>query len=127
MRLTVGGNFIFYAGYARTPITDITMANIIINSTISIPGERYMCCDIRKIYLGTSLIWYEYIKLPIDILLEKIILEYKLMNLEHNGYVYCEIWKGMYGLPQAGIFANQKLSRRLEPKGYVPYNHTPGL
>ena len=26
-----------------------------------------------------------------------------------DGYVYCEIQKGMYGLPQAGIIAQQLL------------------
>ena len=49
------------------------------------------------------------------------------MILAHNGYVYCEIWKGMYGLPQSGILANQKLVQRLEPKGYALFKHTPGL
>jgi hypothetical protein len=33
----------------------------------------------------------------------------------------------MYGLPQAGILANQLLTKRLEPQGYYQYRHTPGL
>ena len=33
----------------------------------------------------------------------------------------------MYGLPQLGILTNQKIVQRLEPKGYSPYKHTPGL
>ena len=33
----------------------------------------------------------------------------------------------MYGLPQAGILANNKLTERLEPKGYYQCRHTPGL
>ena len=49
------------------------------------------------------------------------------MNLAHNGYIYCEIWKGMYGLPQADILANQQLVQRLEPKGYAPCKHKPVL
>ena len=49
------------------------------------------------------------------------------MILAHNGYVYCEIWKGMYGLPQSGILANQKLVQRLEPKDYALFKHPPGL
>ena len=40
---------------------------------------------------------------------EEIILEYNLMNLAQNGYVYCGTRKGMYGLQQAVILANQKL------------------
>ena len=33
----------------------------------------------------------------------------------------------MYGLPQAGILANQKLVQRLEPKGYSQCKHTLGI
>ena len=58
-----------------------------------------MCYNIKNFYLGTPLIQYEYIKIPIDILLEDIIKGYNFMNISHNGYIYCEIWKGMYGLP----------------------------
>ena len=33
----------------------------------------------------------------------------------------------MYGLPQAGILANNQLTERLEPKDYYQCRHTPGL
>ena len=33
----------------------------------------------------------------------------------------------MYGLPQAGILANNQLTELLEPKGYYQCRHTPGL
>jgi hypothetical protein len=35
-----------------------------------------------------------------------------------NGYVYCDINKGMYGLPQAGILANSDLIIHLKHNGY---------
>jgi hypothetical protein len=41
--------------------------------------------------------------------------------------VYIEIRKGMYGLKQAGLLANQLLQTRLAPFGYYPARHTPGL
>jgi hypothetical protein len=41
--------------------------------------------------------------------------------------VYIEIQKGMYGLKQAGLLANQLLLTRLAPFGYYPARHTPGL
>jgi hypothetical protein len=37
------------------------------------------------------------------------------------------IEKGMYGLPQAGIIANERLTKFLEPQGYTPCSITPGL
>ena len=91
MQLTVRRNLIVYAGYVIIPMEDINTSKIIINSTISTPGERYMCYDIKHFYLGTPFIRYEYIKIHIDILPEDIIMEYNLTNLAHNRYIYCEI------------------------------------
>ena len=86
-----------------------------------------MCCDVKNFYLGTPMSRYEYIKIPISIIPEEIIAEYNLRSIAHNGFVYWEIRKGMYGLPQAGILANKLLQERLEPHGYYPCRHTPGL
>jgi hypothetical protein len=41
--------------------------------------------------------------------------------------VYLEIRKGMYGLPQAGILANQLIVKPLALFGYYPVTYTPGL
>ena len=46
-----------------------------------------MCCDIKNLYLGTTFIWYEYIKIPIDILPAEIIEEYNLGTIAQNGYI----------------------------------------
>ena len=37
------------------------------------------------------------------------------------------IEKGMYGLKQARIIANQELVKHMAPFGYHPVKHTPGL
>jgi hypothetical protein len=47
--------------------------------------------------------------------------------LVHNDYVYVEINKGMYGLPQAGLLANELLARRLAKYGYHQATDIPGL
>ena len=44
-----------------------------------------------------------------------------------NGWVFFEIRKGIYGLPQAGVLAHQKLTSILAPHGYAPTKNTPGL
>jgi hypothetical protein len=44
-----------------------------------------------------------------------------------DGYIYCEIQKGMYGLPQASIIAQQLLEERLQKNGYHQSQATPGL
>ncbi len=66
-------------------------------------------------------------RLPINIIPNKIILQYNLRPVLHNGYVYMEILKGMYGLPQTGILANKVLTKRLAIHGYEPTAHMPGL
>jgi hypothetical protein len=68
-----------------------------------------MTLDIKDFYLNTEMERYEYMGLPIDIIPQEIIDQYQLLPLVHNGYVYIEIRTGMYGLPQAGIIANNKL------------------
>jgi hypothetical protein len=52
---------------------------------------------------------------------------YDLIELAQDGKVYIEIQKGMYGLPQAGILANNLLQRNLAKDGYRPTPHTHGL
>jgi hypothetical protein len=58
---------------------------------------------------------------------EEIIQKYNLNDLAVDGWVYIKIRKGMYGLKQAGLLANQLLQTRLNPFGYYPVRHTPGL
>ena len=54
--------------------------------------------------------------------------EYNLLNIVDNqGYVYVNIFKGMYGLKQAGIIAHKALIHHLAPFGYHPDRHAPGL
>ena len=72
-----------------------------------------MCADIANFYLNDPMDRYDYMKLPLDINPEEIIQQYNLRNFQHKGFVYMEIQKGMYGLPQAGIIANDKLKLHL--------------
>jgi hypothetical protein len=53
--------------------------------------------------------------------------KYDLIELAQDGKVYIEIQKGMYGLPQASILANEFLQRNLAKDGYQPTKHTHGL
>jgi hypothetical protein len=58
---------------------------------------------------------------------EEIVDKYNLGALAVDSWVYIEIIKGMYGLKQAGLLANQLLQTRLAPFGYYPAHQTPGL
>jgi hypothetical protein len=127
VRLTVGGDRIDYPGETATKNTDLTTSKCLWNSTISTPHARYMCADVKKIYLNTLLDRPEYMQLALTIIPQEIIDKYKLMEKEKNGKVYIRIDKGMYRLPQSGRLANDILIKRLAPRGYRPCQHTHGL
>ena len=44
-----------------------------------------------------------------------------------NNYVYIEVWRGMYGLPQAGILAKKLIKTCLAAHRYHELSHTLGL
>ena len=58
---------------------------------------------------------------------EHIIEQYDLRNKAKNGFVYIEIRRPIYGLPQSGRLANDYLREKLRPAGYFEVKHTPGL
>ena len=86
-----------------------------------------MCIYIAKFYLINPMDTYEYMKLPLDIIPEEIIQQYILRNLAQNVFVYMEIQKGMYGLPQARKIASDKLKLHLAKFGYKRAPITPVL
>ena len=65
--------------------------------------------------------------MPIDIFPQTTIDQYKLHQHVHDGFIYLELCKAIYGLPQAGILANQLLQQSLGPLRYNEVAHTLGL
>ena len=62
--------------------------------------------DIKNFYLNTPLSRYEYLRLRLNNFPEDIIAQYKLKDIvTGDDYVYIEVRKCMYGLPQAGLLA----------------------
>jgi hypothetical protein len=57
-------------------------------------------------------------KILLSQLLEEIADKYNLCALDFDGWAYIEIRKGMYGLKQSGLLANQLLPTCLAPFGY---------
>jgi hypothetical protein len=48
-------------------------------------------------------------------------------HLIHDGYIYAEIQKGMYDLPQSSILANKLLVKQVATHNYAPTKRTHGL
>jgi hypothetical protein len=116
-----------YSGDVATFIADVTTFKILINSTLSTEYAAMMMMAIKNYYLGTPLPRYEYMRMLLSCSPEEIVDKYNLKALAVDGWVYIEIRKGMYGLKQAGLLANHLLQTHLEPFGYYPDHHTPGL
>ena len=65
--------------------------------------------------------------MKIELFPEDIIQEYDLRNkVDATGNVHCEVRRGMYGLPQAGIIAQEVLEKGLLKAGYRQSKVTPG-
>jgi len=127
-RLTAGGDRINYPDDVGTPTADMTLVKILFNSIISTEGAKCVMVDLKDFYLNTPMKRYEYMRLKITDIPDEIVEEYNLQEKKtDDGYIYCEIRKGMYGLPQAGIIAQELLQDRLAKVGYYQSKIVPGL
>ena len=126
-RLTVGGDRINYPFAVSTPTADLSTIKILWNSVLSTPGAKFMNLDVANFYLMTPLKRPEFMRLPYNIIPQEIKTAYNLDSLVENGWVYVRIGRGMYGLPQAGLIANELLKKRLTKAGYYDCQYTPGL
>jgi hypothetical protein len=116
--LTAGGDRINYPEDVGTPTADMTLVKILLNSVIYTKDAWCVTLDIKDFYLNTPMKRYKYMHLKLADIPEEIIEEYKLHEIvTDNSYVYCEIRKGMYGFPQAGLIAQDFLEQQLSKVG----------
>ena len=65
--------------------------------------------------------------MKLELFPQEIIKQYGLdSKADKKGYVFCEVNRGMYGLPQAGKLAQDQLSKRLNEVGYYQSKTTLG-
>ena len=88
VRLTVSNNRINYSSNKSTPKAEIQTIKALLNTTISTLNATLSTADIKDFYLNTPLSTFEYIRFPINIIPEEIILQYNLLSLVVDGYVY---------------------------------------
>ncbi len=86
------------------PTADLLAIKLLINSVISTAGVNLMSMDIKDFYLNTPIARYEYMRLKFADMPANVI-EHSHLNkiATPDSHVYCDIQKGMYGLPQAVI------------------------
>ena len=74
-RFVVGGDRINYPGEVSTPTANMLVTKILLNSTISTRGAKFMTMDISNFYLNTPLARPEFIRLNISDIPQEIIEE----------------------------------------------------
>ena len=69
----------------------------------------------------------EYVRIKLLDIPQEFIEEYDPTQAVQNGWIYFEVLRGCYILPQSGRLANDLLRTRLEQAGYYEAATTPGL
>jgi hypothetical protein len=110
-------------------MADMTTTKLLWNSVISTPGAKFMSADIKDFYLGTVLSRVAYMKIHRRYLPHETIQYFDIDNSTwwEGDYIYVKIVKGIYGLPEAGKLAQEKLYSHLSKHGYNVCSNTPGL
>ncbi len=125
--ITAEGNLIIYALSPSICTADLDTAKLHWNSVISTKGAKYMCLDTKMFYLTAKLEYFKYMHMPLELFPIWIQEQCNFKLLAYKGFVYLEMQKAAWGLPQAGILANKCLQRKLTPFGYFKHVSTPGL
>ena len=123
VRLTVGGDKLEYNADAASPAASLLETKLLLNSVISqsAQGCRFMTLDIKDFFLQTDMKDCEYMRINGKYFMSDIRNKYNINKLIANdGYVYCKIKKGMYGLKQAARLAYDDLKKHLSKYGYKP-------
>lgn len=71
VRITTRGNIIDYPFKLTTQTAYIVTTKIIWSSVLSIPGTKYMCIDIKNMYLATTMDRFEYMIIPMKLIPEE--------------------------------------------------------
>ena len=123
VRLTVGGDRLQYPDNTVSPVATLLETKLLLNSTISqsAKGARFMTLDIKDFFLQTIMERPEYMKIHAKCFPKDIRDKYNIKNKIHSdGYVYCMIKRGMYGLKQAARLAYDNLKLHIGKYGYYP-------
>jgi hypothetical protein len=126
-RITIGGNRICFPGDVGTNTASLKLVKLLLNIFLSRKGAQFSSIDLKNFYLDTPMPDPEYVRIKILDVPAEFIEEYNLTGKDRDGWIYFEIHQGCYGLPQAGILANDHLCTRLEAEGYYKAATTPGL
>jgi Reverse transcriptase (RNA-dependent DNA polymerase) len=117
VRGTIGGDRINYPGPTTARTAAMPLVKILLQSVVS-DASKWLTIDIKDYYLNTPLPRPEYLRISSKFLPSAVIQQHNLQQFLHNDTVLFQVNKGMYGLPQAGLLAQQRLITHLASHGY---------
>ena len=123
VRLTVGGDKLTCDFDVASPAASILETKLLINSVISDAhkGARFLTLDIKDFFLCSTLESPEYMRIKAKYFSQDFREKYNLHQKNNkDGFIYCIIQRGMYGLKQAAILAYKQLVKNLKKDGYKP-------
>ena len=117
VRGTIGGDRINYPGDVSARTADMEVVKILLNSVVS-TDAKWLTLDIEDYYLGTPLPRDEWLRIPVKFIPAWVLAKYNLERYVFGGFILFCVTKGMYGLPQAGKLAQDRLCAHLASVGY---------
>jgi len=130
VRGTLGGNQGDpYLGEKAAYVADLTTIKLLLNLVVSTPKAKFMTMDIKDFYLGTMLTRKQYMRLHRNQVPLETIEYFKLHDPTWwvNDHILVEVSKGIYGLPEAGKLAQDRLYNHLRKYEFETCPNTPGL
>ena len=107
----MGGNKIDYPGEVIIKTSELATKIFFFNIVISIANAEFTTSDFKNFCLNTPMDRPEYMRIPVEYIIQEIIDEYNIQSLVNNVFVYVEITKGMYVITEARLFANELLAK----------------
>ena len=104
LRMCMGGDQMESVMDTATRTADLTTCKVHLNGVVSTEGGRFVASDVKDFYLETSIKKPRYGKVRAKYIPQAIINKYGLQDMIEDGWLYFEINKGMYGIPEAGKF-----------------------
>ncbi len=101
------------------------LAACLFNAAVSEQANLLSTTDITDFYLGTDIAEPEIMWIPFKFFSPSLVALYCLDTLQqYNGLILMQLNKSIYGLPQAGIFSQQRLISHLKSYGYTECSNT---
>ena len=102
----------------RNLIVVLACIEIMLNAAASEPESILFCVDIKNFYLGTPMPRSGFMRIKRDQIPKESWDKYNLEQFADGDSVMMEITKGIYGLPEAGKLAHERLKLHLAAHGY---------